>query len=132
MREALLSFEDLMSHPDFNNSTIFLMLNKLDLFKQKIAIAPIAQEWPDFTGGSNCYAALCYFTRKFLELNRRPDRSIHVLCTDATNTRTFSDSISRIDGVMVEKSPSKPDSYKEDILLAAASITDMSQVMLAK
>ena len=132
MKEALLLFESLMSLAIFNNSTIFLMLNKLDLFKKKIAVAPIEEEWPDFRGGDSCYAAICYFTRKFLDLNKQPERSIHVLYTDATDTEAFIETIRRIDDVLVSNSPSRPDSYRKDALLAAASTTDISHVGLAR
>lgn len=131
MKEALLLFETLMSLQWFKYSTIVLMLNKLDLFKQKIAVAPIAEFWPDFTGGNDFYAALCYFTQKFLDLNREPRRFIHVLYTDATNKEAFVETLRRIDDVLVENLPSRPDSYKQDALLAAASTIDTAQVGLA-
>ena len=120
-----------MSLAHFKKSIIFLMLNKLDLFKQKIAVAPIAEEWPDFRGGDSCYAALCYFTRKFLDLNKEPGRAIHVSYTNATDTENFIETIRRIDDVLVTNSPSTPDSYRKDAVLAAASTADISQVGLA-
>ena len=122
MNEALLLFESLMSLPNFKESTIFLMLNKLDLFEQKIAVAPIAKYWPDFTGGDSCYAALCYFTQKFLDLNKKPERCIHVLYTDATNTETFRETIRRIDDILATHPFSLPDTYKHDAWLATRQV----------
>ncbi|KAL8782434.1 MAG: hypothetical protein Q9195_009642, partial [Heterodermia aff. obscurata] len=125
MQEALLLFEALIALPWFKKSTIFLMLNKLDLFKQKIADFPIAEWWPDYIGGDSCYAALCYFTRKFLDLNKEPKRFIHVLYTDATNTETFRETIRRMDDVLIQDQSLGPDqylepsSYENDALFAA-------------
>ena len=124
-------FDVLMSSPWFKESTIFLMLNKLDLFKLKIAVDPIAGWWPDFTHGDDYYEALCYFTRKFLGLNREPGRAIHVLYTDATNTEAFRETISRIDDVLATNPPSRPVPYDTGALLAAASTLDIAQIGLA-
>ena len=121
MEEALLLFRAFMSLPWSKEPTIFLMLNKIDLFKLKIAVEPIEAWWPDFTHGDDCYAALCYFTQKFLDLNRRPGRAIHVLYTDATNTESFRETIRRMDDILVTNPPPTPDSYKKDAYLAAAS-----------
>ena len=131
MQEALLLFESLMSLARLKNSTIFLMLNKLDLFKKKIAVVPIVEQWPDYDGGDNCYAALCYFTRKFLDMNKWSGRAIHVLYTDATNTETFSETIRRIDDVLVQDPSPRPESYENDAWLAAASTIDIPLLGLA-
>ena len=131
MQESLLLFEDLMSLVYFKKSTIFLMLNKLDLFTQKLEVAPIAEYWPDYDGGDNCYAALCYFTRNFLDLNKEPGRVIHVLYTDATNTERFRGTVSHIDDVLVQDPSPRPESYENDAWLAAASTIDIPLLGLA-
>lgn len=87
MREALLQFEALMSFTWFKSSLIVLFLTKLDLFEKKLPKSPISEYFPDYTGSdTDSESAREFFISKFLSLNLKEGKTIHVLCVDATNT----------------------------------------------
>jgi len=61
-----------------------LILNKMDLFEQKIkVIDPKDHCFPEYTGGLNKDKALEYFTQQFLKLNTLEKRNIYVKPTCA-------------------------------------------------
>ena len=80
-------FESILSLPWFRKSSIILFLNKMDLFKEKLADKPIREYFPDYTGSStDVEAAQNYFAKKFRSLNRSAGREIYVHYTNATDT----------------------------------------------
>ena len=87
MQEALMLFESILNLPWFRKSSIILFLNKIDLFKEKLAAKPIPQYFPDYTGADADFnAASTYFANKFKGLNRTEGREIYVHYTNATDT----------------------------------------------
>ena len=50
MQESLSLFEDIMKMPVFQNTPVFVFLNKKDLFEDMITRHPLRKCFPDYTG----------------------------------------------------------------------------------
>jgi len=63
----------------FTKTSIILFLNKIDLFRAKLAISPLHNTFPDYTGGSNYDSACAFLLEKFVSLNKNPSKSIYAV-----------------------------------------------------
>ncbi|KAI8643484.1 guanine nucleotide binding protein, alpha subunit [Parasitella parasitica] len=87
MHEALMLFDTTCNSHWFVQTSIILLLNKIDIFKKKITYSPIANFFPDYSSQVENYdTAINYFESKFRRLNRQPDKQVYVHFTDATDT----------------------------------------------
>jgi guanine nucleotide-binding protein subunit alpha len=88
MQEALMLWQSIVNSHWFRNSALILFLNKIDLFKQKIAYSPITKfGFSDFTGDVTSWQQTStYFMKKFVALNCNPTREVHGPFTNATDT----------------------------------------------
>ncbi|GAA5852957.1 hypothetical protein JCM5353_008505 [Sporobolomyces roseus] len=89
LSEAKMLFESLSSSRWFERSSFVLLLNKIDIFEQKLKsnTSPLKHHFPDYTGGSQDFPAACAFMKsKFIALNAKPDRPLYVHLTCATDT----------------------------------------------
>ncbi|CEP18607.1 hypothetical protein [Parasitella parasitica] len=87
MHEALMLFDTTCNSHWFVDTSIILLLNKIDIFKKKITYSPIAKFFPDYSGQTDNYdTATNYFESKFRRLNRQSEKQIYVHFTDATDT----------------------------------------------
>ncbi|KAL9631481.1 MAG: hypothetical protein Q9204_004213 [Flavoplaca sp. TL-2023a] len=103
MQEALLLFESIMSLTWFKRSSIILFLNKIDLFKEKLADKPIKDYFPDYTGSDDDYnAASQYFANRFRSLNRTEDREIYVHFTNATDTNLLKITMQSVQDTIIQ------------------------------
>ena len=108
MQEALMLFESILSLPWFRRSAIILFLNKMDLFKEKLADKPIRDYFPDYTGGTtDVEAAQNYFAKKFKALNRTPDREIYVHYTNATDTNLLKLTMTSVQDTIIQNNLNK-------------------------
>lgn len=89
MTETFTVFETLVNLPALRNTSVFLFLNKADLFEYKIWRFPISQSFTDFTGGSSYWEGCQYFANRFGQLDRRPVRKLHCYITDVMNADSF-------------------------------------------
>ena len=96
MAEAVDLFEEICNNRYFTNSSMILFLNKKDLFEEKIKTVHIGDQegfgdFPAKFGQKDYYdAGVEYFLKKFLQVNRNPDRVVynHVTCaTDSKNVK---------------------------------------------
>lgn len=103
MQEALILFESIMSLTWFKRSSIILFLNKIDLFKEKLADKPVRDYFPDYTGSNDDYnEAARYFANKFRGLNRTEDREIYVHYTNATDTNLLSITMKSVQDTIIQ------------------------------
>ncbi|KGO69270.1 Fungal G-protein, alpha subunit [Penicillium italicum] len=62
MHEAFILFDLLVNSEHFKHTPIILFLNKIDIFKKKLAVSPLSQYYADFTGcNTDLYAAASLF-----------------------------------------------------------------------
>lgn len=95
-------FESVANSRWFTKTSIILFLNKIDLFRAKLAQSPLADTFPEYRGGANYDAACGFLLEKFVSLNKNPSKSIYAHYTDATDTRALSFVISAINDVIIQ------------------------------
>lgn len=85
MAESLVLFESVVNSRWFTRTSIILFLNKIDIFKQKIARIPLANFFEEYTGGQDINKAAKYILWRFTQTNRAK-LSIYPHLTQATDT----------------------------------------------
>lgn len=104
MHEAMMLFESIVNGQWFRHKPVILFLNKVDLFKAKIATSPISSAFPEFPGPDNdLEAALDFFEKKFLKLSRVPGREIYTHHTNATDTTLLKRTMKSVEDMIVQK-----------------------------
>ncbi|RMJ28279.1 hypothetical protein PHISP_00842 [Aspergillus sp. HF37] len=104
MHEAMMLFESLVNGEWFKRKPIILFLNKIDLFKAKLAISPISKHFPDYSGSdTDLDAAARYFADRFRGINRVPDREIYVHYTNATDTTLLKATMDSVQDMIIQK-----------------------------
>ncbi|BGP36002.1 guanine nucleotide-binding protein subunit alpha [Rhodotorula toruloides] len=89
LQEATMLWESIAGSRWFERSAFVLMLNKIDLFANKIIAQnpPMSAYFDDFDGpDGDLESATIYMKQKFINLNRRKDRGLYVHLTCATDT----------------------------------------------
>ncbi|XP_062501627.1 guanine nucleotide-binding protein G(o) subunit alpha-like isoform X2 [Corticium candelabrum] len=88
LQESLRLFGSILNNRWFASTSIMLILNKRDLFEQKIKESPLTVCFPEYQGGSNAVEASAYIQAQFELLNKRKDEKdiyTHLLCATDTN-----------------------------------------------
>jgi len=86
--ESVKVFGSIVNNKYFQNSTIILFLNKVDLFRDKVGKVSLKACFPEYEGDNSYDDAIEYIKTKFLEVNKDENRLIfpHPTCaTDTTN-----------------------------------------------
>jgi len=90
MDEALMLFQEICNSRWFKNTSIILMLNKRDLFADKIKKVPLTVCFPDYAEGDD-YDAGCEFIQEQFESKVKDGNKqiyTHITCaTDTSNMR---------------------------------------------
>ncbi|RMZ89451.1 hypothetical protein DV736_g3315, partial [Chaetothyriales sp. CBS 134916] len=108
MHEALMLFESLTDGEWFRDKPIILFLNKIDLFRNRLATSPISRYFPDYTGkDTDEEAAKEYFANRFRSINRNINREIYIHYTNATNTDLLKATMQDVQDMLVQKSLAK-------------------------
>ena len=96
-------FESILNLQWFKKSSIILFLNKMDLFKAKLAEKPIRDYFPDYSGAdTDVTAGGEYFAKKFRGLNRTADREIYVHYTNATDTNLLKITMQSVQDTIIQ------------------------------
>ena len=85
MAESLVLFESIINSRWFQRSSIILFLNKIDIFKQKLARRPLSDYFPEYTGGDDVNKAAKYILWRFMQVNHSK-LCIYPHITQATDT----------------------------------------------
>ncbi|PVH89202.1 G protein alpha subunit [Cadophora sp. DSE1049] len=109
MQEALMLWESIANSHWFKNSALILFLNKMDLFKAKIAISPITKfGFSDFQGDPrDPQQTSKYFMDKFVALNRSPGREVYSHFTNATDTDLLKVTMASVQDMIIQKNLQK-------------------------
>jgi len=93
MVDSIALFEGVCNSPWFKDVTFILLLNKTDLFRQKIDHIDLKVCFPEYTGGCNFEAASEYIKQKFLQVNKSPhDVFVHfIVAVDTDNVKLVFD-----------------------------------------
>ena len=106
MKEAMMLFETIANSRWFEKSAIILFLNKIDLFKSKVASgqAPIAKYFPEYTGPpQDVKAGQEFFSKKFQDLVESPTKETYVHFTNATDTDLLKKTMTSVQDMIVQR-----------------------------
>ncbi|KAJ5539947.1 hypothetical protein N7513_008279 [Penicillium frequentans] len=104
MHEAMMLFESLVNGEWFKRKPIILFLNKIDLFRAKLAISAISRHFQDYSGSDTDFeAAARYFADRFRGINRIPDREIYIHQTNATDTTLLKATMDSVQDMIIQK-----------------------------
>ncbi|KAI8826749.1 heterotrimeric G protein alpha subunit [Fimicolochytrium jonesii] len=85
MAESLILFESVINSRWFLRTSIILFLNKIDLFKIKLARNPLEKYFPEYKGGPDVNKAAKFILWRFTQTNRAR-LNIYPHLTQATDT----------------------------------------------
>lgn len=85
MMESLVLFDSVINSRWFMRTSIILFLNKVDLFKIKLARSPLSNYFPDYSGGNDVNRAAKYLLWRFNQVNRA-NLNLYPHLTQATDT----------------------------------------------
>lgn len=105
MNEALMLWESIANSHWFTKSALILFLNKMDLFKEKLARSPItAHGFTDYQGGpEDAKQVSRYFMDKFRALSRNPDKEIYGHFTNATDTNLLKITMGSVQDMIIQR-----------------------------
>lgn len=105
MNEALMLWESIANSHWFTSSSLILFLNKIDLFKEKLAKSPITDYgFTDYHGPPDSWEkASKYFTDKFRALNRNPEKEIYHHLTNATDTNLLKITMGSVQDMIIQR-----------------------------
>jgi guanine nucleotide-binding protein subunit alpha, other len=108
MHEAFMLFESLVNGEWFKDKPIILFLNKIDLFREKLAVSPISAHFPDYQGKDNDEeAAKKYFANRFKAINKNTQREIYIFFTNATDTTLLKSTMQAVQDMLIQKNLQK-------------------------
>eukprot|EP00118_Oscarella_pearsei_P026589 m.310132 g.310132 ORF g.310132 m.310132 type:complete len:358 (+) comp49766_c0_seq1:130-1203(+) len=97
MKESLKLFSSILNNKWFTDTSVILLLNKKDLFEEKIKHAPLTVCFPEYTGSNGPVEASAYIQSQFESLNQSQSHKeifTHVICaTDTLSTKDVLDAI---------------------------------------
>ncbi|KAK3722460.1 hypothetical protein LTR37_002452 [Vermiconidia calcicola] len=106
MHEALMLFESIANSKYFEKSALILFLNKMDLFREKLLSgkAPIREHFPDYMGDErDVDAASTFFSQKFKNLVRDPNKEAYIHFTNATDTTLLDKTMRSVQDMIVQR-----------------------------
>lgn len=70
MMESLVFFDSVVNSRWFKRTSVILLLTNIDLFRRKLAWSPLANCFPDYSGGNDVNRAAKYILWRFNQVNR--------------------------------------------------------------
>lgn len=104
MDEALNLFEEICNSRFFETTSLILMLNKRDLFAQKLMTVPLTVGFPDYDGDGS-YEDACAFVTELFEARKRDEKKViypHVTC--ATDTDAMKVVFNAVKDIVIRRS----------------------------
>ncbi|ORY05031.1 guanine nucleotide binding protein, alpha subunit [Basidiobolus meristosporus CBS 931.73] len=102
MQESLTLFDSICNSRWFVRTSIILFLNKIDLFKEKLAISPLSNFFPGFEGPSDYDAACDYIMERFMSLNKTDLKQLYAHFTCATDTAQIKFVMAAVNDIVVQ------------------------------
>ena len=103
MKESLALFDQICNSKWFQQTSMIVFLNKIDLFQTKLKYSSLSQYFPDFKGNRSLKGrsenppgddrdynqASRFFQKKFIRLNRSAEKEVYTHFTNATGFTPF-------------------------------------------
>ncbi|ORZ40344.1 G-protein complex alpha subunit GpaA/FadA [Catenaria anguillulae PL171] len=104
MQESLTLFSSICNSRWFTKTSIILFLNKIDLFKDKVGISPIADFFPDFPGPNTFQDGCHFFLKKFTDLNQSEYKQVYAHFTCACDTTQVKFVMAAVNDIIIQES----------------------------
>ncbi|KAJ7238203.1 G protein alpha-subunit [Mycena rebaudengoi] len=102
LQEALTKFDSICNSRWFVKTSIILFLN-IDTFAEKLERSPLADYFPDYTGGNNYDAACDYLLHRFVSLNQSAaTKQIYAFYTSTEDTQQIKFVFSAIQDILLQ------------------------------
>lgn len=98
-------WESIANSQWFARSALILFLNKMDIFKDKLASNPITEHgFTDYLGDPSDWKTTSkYFMDKFRALNRNPNKEIYGHFTNATDTNLLKITMGSVQDMIIQR-----------------------------
>ncbi|KAF8961908.1 hypothetical protein BGZ46_001259 [Entomortierella lignicola] len=104
MEEAMMLFDQICNSQWFVDTSMILFLNKMDIFRNKIAYSSIRDYFPDYDGPlDDVVQATDFFRKRFTRLNRSEHKEVYVHQTDATDTNLLRNIMSSVNNIILSR-----------------------------
>lgn len=84
-------FKSLLNHGIFYGVTIYILLNKVDLFRRMISRIPISDYFPDYTGDADCFSACKFFADSFMSISKSQKATTQIFPMSAVDSKSVRD-----------------------------------------
>ena len=91
MQDSINMFRSLLNHGVFCGVTIYILLNKVDLFRHMISRIPISDYFPDYTGGADCFNACKFFADNFMSIGKYQNATTNIFPMSAVDSESVRD-----------------------------------------
>jgi len=102
IQESLDLFESYINNEYLRGSIVFLFLNKIDIFKEKIKEIDLKCAFSDYKGGKDYNNATKYIEEKFMERNNFDKERLHIFYLNSLDTEIVTDNVYQILDKMVQ------------------------------
>jgi len=104
MQEALTLFDSICNSKWFTNTSMILFLNKIDLFKEKLAFSKISEYFPEYNGPNEYQEASQFILSKFVGMNKQPEaKQVYAHFTCATDTEQIRFVMAAVTDIIIQK-----------------------------
>jgi len=103
MVEALNLFEEICNSRWFRETSIILMLNKRDVFMEKVTKVSLRTCFQDYAGADTYEEGVAFLTEQFVHRNRNPDKQIYAHVTCATDTDNVAAVFNAVKDIIIRK-----------------------------
>ena len=83
------TFSKFINNPLFLSKDIVLLLNKEDVFREKLNYSPITSCFPEYTGLNTFKETSSYIKSQFKNLNKSLSREFHIALTNAIDVENL-------------------------------------------
>jgi hypothetical protein len=96
IQESLDLFESYINNEYLRDSIVFLFLNKIDIFNEKIKEFDLKCAFSDYKGGKDYNNATKFIEEKFKERNNFDKERLHIFYLNSLDTDIVSSSIFKV------------------------------------
>jgi len=104
MVEALNLFEEICNSRWFSKTSMILMLNKRDLFAEKIVRTPLTVCFPDYDGENSYDAGADFLKKQFESKNHNDEKAVYTHITCATDTDNVTAVFNAVKDIIIRQS----------------------------
>jgi len=103
MQESQKLFGEMLNNVFFRETPFIVFFNKLDMFREKLKVAPLTLAYKDYTGPQEEEPALKFIAEQFTGQNLNRERSIYPYTTTATDTNLIKNVMGAVQTIIFKR-----------------------------